>query len=81
MRLERPADEQLALRSVLLWLGLSCADDHRYCDDDDQADNYHDHSDDRVGMMIVPMLIMTVIIMTTTMMIEISARITNYKRG
>ena len=47
MRLERPADEQLALRSVLLWLGLSCADDHRYCDDDDQADNYHDHSDDR----------------------------------
>ena len=54
VRLERSADEPLALRSLLLWPGWSCVEDHRHrgrrddydCDDDGDDDDCDDDDDD-----------------------------------
>ena len=44
MRLERSADEPLALQSLLLWPGSSCPEDHRH--HRGRRDDYADYDDD-----------------------------------
>ena len=61
VRLEQPADEPLALQSLLLWLGWSCAEDHHYRDGDD------------CDVLIMMMMIMTVMIVTVMLVTKMIA--------